>query len=172
MARNKQDIFELCHLRAQHEYRTGLMNEGWAVYAVYLDLTKPGIWSPTAKWGAEDNKDDWLDRQALPCRLGTGIPDPAEEQLVSQCVPQGQRWAKHWLTVPLKTDVFIPAPGGHPPCLEPLLCQALGTRKPLAEGAALWQHLRTLVASGSKSSSQEKDKLQQAPAGTWETLIP
>lgn len=41
----------------------------------------------------------------------------------------------------------------------------------LVAGAALWQHLRTLVASGSKIPAQGKDKLQQAPAGIWEILI-
>lgn len=41
----------------------------------------------------------------------------------------------------------------------------------LAAGAALWQHLRTLIASGSKIFAQGKDELQQAPVGTWEILI-
>lgn len=41
----------------------------------------------------------------------------------------------------------------------------------LAAGAALWQHLRTLVASGSKISAQGRDKLQQAPTVIWEILI-
>lgn len=173
MARSKQDIFKLCHLRAQHAYRTGLVNEGWAVYAVYFDLTKPGTWSPTVKWGVEDNKDHWLDWEALPCRLGTGIPDTTEEQLVSQGVPQGQRWAKHWLTVPLNTDIcpYRHLEGIHP-VWSHLYVRHWGQGEPLAAGAALWQHLRTLVASGSKISAQGKDKLQQALAGTWEILIP
>lgn len=115
MARNKHDIFEPCHLRAQHEYRTGLVNEVWAVYAVYFDLTKPVTWSPTAEWGVED-KDHWLNWQALPCSLGKGIPDPTEEWLVSWGVPQGQRWAQHWLTVALNTDLcaYLHLEGIHP----------------------------------------------------------
>lgn len=40
----------------------------------------------------------------------------------------------------------------------------------LAAGAALWQHLRTPVAS-ENFSAQGRDKLQQAPARTWEILI-
>jgi len=36
---------EPCHLRARHEYRTGLVNERRAVDAVYLELTKPVMWS-------------------------------------------------------------------------------------------------------------------------------
>lgn len=40
----------------------------------------------------------------------------------------------------------------------------------LAAGAALQQHLRTLAASES-FSAQGEDKLQQAPASTWEILI-
>lgn len=116
MTGNKRDIFGLCHLRAQHEYRTGLVNEGWAACVVYFDLTKPVMWSPTVKWGLEDHKDHWLDWQAPPCSLGAGIPDPAEEQLVSRGAPRGQGWGKHWLTVLFNTDVcaYLHLEGIHP----------------------------------------------------------